>query len=201
MNAIIYDVGDVLCNVLIDGGSAFNILNKKNESALCLAAKNGRKALCEAIITNAVWGCPSKAEVDISRARIETFLLCLKRNKIHVSKDIKLKILLSHPELERDVVHVLYYDLCNGKEVDNWKDVLKCSVADYTIGELKLFMDCATQYVADNNVELKSILDSTVLETNFGKAIGININERLGHMASQAQEKIDKVKSDNKEIV
>ncbi len=180
-----------VCSTLIENGAAFNIINNKQKSALSIAAKKGKAELCKLIIENACWACPSKDEVDISRARLKEFLLCMNRltKKSKVPKDIKFLIFQSQPELERDFVHVLYYDLCQGKQIGNWMDVLKNRVADYTLGELKLFMDCATLDLGDANQELKSILDSTVLEKNFGKVIRTNINERLGLMNAQAQEK------------
>ncbi len=180
-----------VCELLIENGAAFNIINNEQKSALSYAAKKGHTVLCKLIIENACWACPSKDEVDISRARLKEFLLCMKRltKKSKVPKDIKFFIFQSHPELERDFVHVLYYDLCQGKQIGNWMDVLKSRVADYTLGELKLFMDCAALDLSYANQELKSILDSTVLEENFGNVIRTNINERLGLMNAQAQEK------------
>ena len=177
-----------VCKVLIENGAAFNIINNKQESALSIAVKKGYTELCKSIIENACLACPSKEEVNVSRARFREALLSMKKRGMH--KDLLFEILSIDPEFKGGFIAVLYYDLCNGYEVGERFNLLCKKLYEYTIGELKIFMDSACNGVDNNNVELKSILDSTTLEKNFGKVIRTNINQRLGLM--KAQEKIVK---------
>ena len=179
-----------MCKLLIENGAAFNIINNKQQSALSIAAKKGRTDLCKLIIENACLACPSKEEANVSRARFKEALLSLEKRGMH--KDLWFKILSIAPEFKGGFIAVLYYDLCNGYAVGERFNLLSNKLYEYTIGELKKFMDRAFENIDDSNVELKSILDSTVLEENFGEVIRTNINERLGLMNAQAQEKIVK---------
>ncbi len=180
------DVG----NLLAEHGAAFNIINNDQQSALCLAAEKGHTELCKSMIEKACLACPSSEEVKLSRARFMKALLCLEKRGMH--KNLWFEILSIDPESKGGFIAVLYYDLCNGYGVGERFNLLSNKLYEYTIGELKIFMDQASKDIDDSNVELKSILDSTVLEENFGKVIRTNINQRLGLMNVQAQEKIVK---------
>ncbi len=179
-----------ICQLLIENGAAFNIINNEQESALCLAAEKGHTELCKSMIEKACLACPSKEETNVSRARFMKVLLCLQ--KAGMLKDLCFEILSIAPEFKGGFISVLYYDLCNGYAVGKRFNLLRNKLYEYTIGELKKFMDRAMKNVDDSNDELKGILDSTVLEENFGEVIRTNINERLGLMNAQAQEKIVK---------
>ena len=164
------------------------IINNKQETALSIAAKEGKVELCKSIISNPVLACPSKKEANVSRMRFMKALLCLKERGMH--KDIWFEILSIDPEFKGGFISVLYYDLCNGYAVGERFNLLCNKLYEYTIDELKIFMDRASKKIDGSNQELKSILDSTTLEKNFGEVIRTNINQRLGLMNAQVEEKI-----------
>ncbi len=177
--------------LLIDNGAPFNVLNNDMDSALCLAVKKGSAVLVNEILRNPVLRCLSKEMTNEYRKRFKEALLCMNRKKTECfAKDLWFMILLGNSELEKEFVHILYYDLCNGYSVGKWFNLLCTKLYDYTIEELKVFMDRAGKKVTDDNHDLTKLLDSTLLEENFGEVIRTNMQKRL-NLLKQKANKVD----------
>ncbi len=173
-----HDSSPYLCQFFLDREADLYCSSANGITPLCYAIDNRHSKVCKALVGASMLKPATQEEVTVLRKSFIPGLWVLKQ--FNVSKDMRNKILESDPDLLKDRVTILYYDLCNGHTLTSYElSLLMRTIPGYTFEMVKPLLQEELKDVENIDDEIKKLLDSDMLEENFGETITTNISKKL----------------------
>ncbi len=167
--------GDI-CQLFLDRGTDPFCRDADDRTPLWYSVLYGYAGLSKTLL-GASMIKPATQEVVVALRKNFVGALCMLK-RLKFVKDMRNKILMSHPDLIKDRATILYYDLCNGHTLTSYElSLLMRTIPGYTFEMVKPLLIEELKGVEDD--EIKELLDPDMLEENFGETITPNISKKL----------------------